>query len=443
MTFKELLYIVLFIVATTETFAFMTILSTEPLIDNRILRTRKFLPTVGPSKSGMIPSRRRRSPRLIALDTLTKSSADSSDEPSIPKRSNKRDSARALGELPVDLSRSKRPRRKASMSDIATIDQCPSKIGDSRISNTKTSVKKKSSGAVKTLPRTVEDSVRSQNPHVQYVMGIDEAGRGPLAGPVVVAAVRMAMDHPVRVEGVTDSKKITCETQREVLYEQLMASLRNTTSNTSSVETSSSTNILWAVAVIDAATIDKINILQATLLGMELVASAIMEQAIDYLTLEDDRNETDITQRSGCFVVVGRSNPLEQRGQNSGFKEHQTKNATESASSDSLTTTSQPLSKYFALIDGNRLPKHMPCPAEALIKGDSREYCIAAASILAKVTRDRIMHRYHAQYPEYNFAQHKGYPTAAHVQAIRLHGPSPIHRMSFAPLKKPTKRSKK
>ena len=100
---------------------------------------------------------------------------------------------------------------------------------------------------------------------------------------------------------------------------------------------------------------------------------------------------------------------------------------------------------YHALIDGNRLPTDMPCSADAIVKGDSREYCIAAASILAKVTRDRIMHQYHKLYPVYNLAQHKGYPTAAHINALRTHGPSPIHRMTFAPLKttKCSRKSKK
>jgi ribonuclease HII len=77
----------------------------------------------------------------------------------------------------------------------------------------------------------------------------------------------------------------------------------------------------------------------------------------------------------------------------------------------------------------------MPCPADAIVKGDSKEYCIAAASILAKVTRDRIMHQYDTMYPDYIFGQHKGYPTAAHVHAISVYGPCPIHRLTFAPLK--------
>ena len=90
---------------------------------------------------------------------------------------------------------------------------------------------------------------------------------------------------------------------------------------------------------------------------------------------------------------------------------------------------------YYALIDGNRVPKEMPCEAEPMVKGDSREYCIGAASLIAKVTRDRLMHAYDELYPEYNLQQHKGYPTQSHMSAVFKHGASPIHRRTFAPLK--------
>ena len=94
-----------------------------------------------------------------------------------------------------------------------------------------------------------------------------------------------------------------------------------------------------------------------------------------------------------------------------------------------------PPKSCYALIDGNRLPQDLPCAAETMVKGDGREYAIAAASILAKVTRDRLMHAYDELYPAYGLAQHKGYPTAAHMAAVHAHGASPIHRRSFAPLK--------
>lgn len=423
-----LLFIVLFI-STTETLALISIkiLSMEPLVEDQILRPRQ----TGESTIDSFPisASRRRSPRLVALDSVKHADGDDSNEPF----------AADLEVSLVNLDSNKRRRRNPATKSVESSEQYSSDVSDGRRSIKKMPAAK-NGVALKTLPRTVEESVRSRNARVQYVLGIDEAGRGPLAGPVVVAAVRMATGHPDIVKGVTDSKKITAEAQREILYEQIIESLRDKNCSIDSKaneSTSSSTNVLWAIAVVDAVTIDKINILQATLLGMELVASAILEQPIDYPIFEHT-NEIDITHHSNCFVVVGRSHPLDPKSKCNGSKKKRTITETESASSETSTTEA-----FYALIDGNRLPKNMPCPAEAMIKGDSREYCIAAASILAKVTRDRIMHRYHAQYPEYNFAQHKGYPTAGHVQAIRIHGPSPLHRMSFAPLKKPTKASKK
>ena len=208
-------------------------------------------------------------------------------------------------------------------------------------------------------------------------MGVDEAGRGPLAGPVVVAAAVV----PHSIPGITDSKLLAKEEDRERLYEQLVAS----------------PNIQWAVAVIDAARIDEINILQATMEGMRLAAHAVMAP-------QNDSEEASV-ERQGCYVVCGPE------------------------------AASQKKPKFYALIDGNRLPKDMSCEAETIIKGDSKEYCIAAASILAKVTRDRLMREYDKMYPHFKLSQHKGYPTAVHMALVKEHGASPIHRRSFAPLK--------
>ncbi|PRW34053.1 Ribonuclease HII [Chlorella sorokiniana] len=183
------------------------------------------------------------------------------------------------------------------------------------------------------------------------VAGVDEAGRGPLAGPVVAAAC--VVPAHVEISGIDDSKKLSAE-QREALYEQL----------------TTHPEVLWAAKVIEASEIDEINILQAAMKAMEGAAAGL-------------RQKPD-----------------------------------------------------FLLVDGNRLPKAFdPERARPVVKGDSKSFCIAAASVIAKVTRDRLMLALHKQYPQYNFAGHKGYCVPEHVEAIRQHGPCPQHRRTFAPIK--------
>lgn len=182
------------------------------------------------------------------------------------------------------------------------------------------------------------------------VAGVDEAGRGPLAGPVVVAAVILPRQQEVAGWGLNDSKQLN-EEQRERLYQIITAA----------------PEVIWAVAVIGAELIDQLNILRATHHGMA--------QALTKLRV----------------------------------------------------------APKHALVDG--LPvRGLPCEHTALVKGDARSRSIAAASILAKVTRDRLMCEAHTSYPHYGFAQHKGYPTPAHRQALAQHGPCPLHRRSFAPV---------
>lgn len=181
------------------------------------------------------------------------------------------------------------------------------------------------------------------------IAGVDEAGRGPLAGPVVVAAV--ILDPKRRIRGLADSK-VLAEPIREKLYERIRERC-----------------IAFSVVVVDRAEIDMVNILQASLLGMS--------RALVALTPAPTR----------------------------------------------------------ALIDGNRLPVSLPCPAKALVGGDALEPTISAASILAKVTRDRYMTALDQQYPGYGFARHKGYPTPEHFDALNRLGPCPEHRRSFAPVR--------
>lgn len=182
------------------------------------------------------------------------------------------------------------------------------------------------------------------------IAGIDEAGRGPLAGPVVAAAVILPEDFHHEV--LTDSKQLGA-TVREALYAEL---------------TAEGSGILWAVAVADHKEIDRINILRATHQAMRRAVAAL------------------------------------------------------------------PRVPSHALIDG--LPvRPFPVPSTALVKGDAQSFSIAAASILAKVTRDRIMLEMDALYPQYHFAQHKGYGTAEHLAMLQAHGPCPIHRRSFLPVR--------
>lgn len=183
----------------------------------------------------------------------------------------------------------------------------------------------------------------------ERIAGVDEAGRGPLAGPVAVAAVILDPTRPI--EGLDDSKRLT-EARREALFPLIQVRA-----------------IAWHIELVEPAEIDRINIFQATMSGMERALRAL---------------------------VVAPS---------------------------------------LARIDGNRLPRHLPCAAEALVGGDRLDPAIMAASILAKVARDRVMQALHVQWPQYGFDAHKGYPTPAHLEALRTRGPCAQHRRSFAPVR--------
>ena len=182
---------------------------------------------------------------------------------------------------------------------------------------------------------------------VHRVAGVDEAGRGCLAGPVVAAAVVLSPDGVI--DGIDDSKKLS-RTQRETLYEEIVAKA-----------------LAVGIGQVEAEEIDRLNILQASLKAMRL--------ALEHLQTPPDR----------------------------------------------------------VLIDGH-LPAHSPYPEQAIIDGDARSLSIAAASIVAKVHRDRLMCECDARYPEYGFAAHKGYGSAAHLAALDAHGPCPLHRRSFGPV---------
>ncbi len=181
------------------------------------------------------------------------------------------------------------------------------------------------------------------------VCGVDEVGRGPLAGPVVAAAVILDPRRPI--PGLDDSKKLT-EKRREALYDEILEKA-----------------LAWSLGRAEVEEIDRINILRASLLAMKRAVA-------------------------GLAVTPG-----------------------------------------HALVDGNRLPE-LPCSAEAIVGGDGSVACISAASIIAKVSRDREMVALDARYPGYGLARHKGYPTRAHMEALGTLGVTEIHRRSFAPVRR-------
>ncbi len=185
-------------------------------------------------------------------------------------------------------------------------------------------------------------------PDVTLVCGVDEAGRGPLAGPVCAAAVILSVDNPIA--GLADSKRLS-ELQRE----RLAPLIRERA-------------LAWAVAYADVVEIDRLNILQATLLAMSRAVQALQ------------------------------------------------------------------IRPQQVLVDGLYCPQ-TGIPSQAIVKGDSKIAAISAASILAKTARDALMLELHKAYPQYGFADHKGYPTAAHLAALSEHGVSTVHRKSFRPVR--------
>ena len=179
----------------------------------------------------------------------------------------------------------------------------------------------------------------------KMIAGVDEAGRGPLAGPVCAAAVILPVD--CEIEGLNDSKKLS-EKKREALYDVVIEKA-----------------LAYDIQLVDNNVIDEINILNATML--------CMKNAVNSLQTKPD----------------------------------------------------------FVLIDGNKVPEDLCCPATAVVKGDAKSMSISAASILAKVTRDRLMLELTQEYPEYEFPRHKGYGTKLHCEKLLEFGPSPIHRKTF------------
>lgn len=198
-------------------------------------------------------------------------------------------------------------------------------------------------GLIFTPDFSYENAVRQKG--YNYICGVDEAGRGPLAGPVCAAAVILPAN--IHIDGLNDSKKLSGK-KREELYDVIIKNA-----------------IAYSVAFGTVEEIEEHNILNATYLAMN--------RAIDSLSLKPD----------------------------------------------------------YALIDGNRVPTDIKVPCETVVKGDFKSASIAAASILAKVTRDRLLIEYDKKYPQYNFGKHKGYGTKEHYEAIKTYGICEVHRPSF------------
>ncbi len=202
------------------------------------------------------------------------------------------------------------------------------------------------------LVARMQNTVLSET--IQWIAGVDEAGRGPLVGPVVVAAVILDPQRPI--DGLADSKKLSAKRR-----DQLDVLIR-------------SHAVCYSVIVVSAAEIDEYNILQASLRGMTRALLAMSH----------------------------------------------------------LPT--------LALLDGNQIPRDLTIPARAIVGGDALEPAISAASILAKVARDRLMVAMDVLYPDYGFAKHKGYPVPEHFAALQRLGPCPEHRRSFAPVRRALER---
>eukprot|EP01138_Halocafeteria_seosinensis_P008909 gb/GECG01009105.1/.p1 GENE.gb/GECG01009105.1/~~gb/GECG01009105.1/.p1 ORF type:complete len:361 (+),score=41.37 gb/GECG01009105.1/:1-1083(+) len=238
-----------------------------------------------------------------------------------------------------------------------------------------------------TLSRKYEERVWKAGK--ELVAGVDEAGRGPLAGPVVAAAC--VIPPSVKIEGVGDSKMLT-ESERERLFALLVEH----------------PEVDYCISIADHTLIDEINILQATFVAMTRAIDGLKKNPHHIFidgnkvppTLEARSKGTESIPQPGSASLCMPWNTTEERGESS---------------------------------EGNS--EASPYSVEALVKGDGKCYSIAAASILAKVARDKLMAEYDRQFPQYNLAKHKGYPTGDHMAAVKKHGASSIHRYTYAPIK--------
>lgn len=284
----------------------------------------------------------------------------------VSRRVSLRSSARltALEPLPLPAASAKRSSASTAESEDQPVEK-----------KTKKARVPKSAAAVdaKELPahasRAREEAAWARK---TFVVGCDEAGRGPLAGPVVAAACSLPADVDP-IPGVGDSKTITDEAEREALYDKIV----------------NTPGVVWSARVVSASRIDEVNILMASLEAMRLSVVDVLQQA---------------QPKEALALIDGPFSPWKE-----GVK--------------------------YADFQLPAPPPSVSLKVEPIKGGDAKVYCIAAASILAKVTRDRLMHALHTEWPQYGWSNNKGYPTAEHVAAIAKHGACAAHRRSFAPLK--------
>lgn len=216
----------------------------------------------------------------------------------------------------------------------------------------------------------------------RLIAGIDEAGRGPLAGPVVASAV--LLKDTSFIERLDDSKRLS-PTRRQRAYNEIIQ------------------KAIIGMGIVDEEVIDRTNILSAALKAMEDAVYNLVHNLA--YTLFEDCPESALSNQ--IYPLRNFVTPLSPSDISNGV--------------------------YF-LIDGN-IPPNIPYPYRIIVRGDTKSLSIAAASIISKVTRDRIMLSYHKRYPQYGFVRNKGYYTKEHIRALRKYGPSPIHRRSFRPIK--------
>lgn len=235
------------------------------------------------------------------------------------------------------------------------------------------------------------------------ICGIDEVGRGPLAGPVVAAAVLIdieLMKTPGKFKGINDSKKMT-EKSREKWYEILTKCGK----------------VKWGIGIVSEKIIDEINILEATKVAM-------MRALKNLIWRSDDLPDFLYFFENGKGVGEMGVSPLQKTG-----SEAIARNRGVSGKCNIS------LDEICILLDGNFTLDIPGLNQKAIIQGDAKVISISAASVIAKVTRDRMMQRFHEEYPEYGFDSHKGYGTALHCEMIKKFGPCAIHRKSFEPIK--------